>query len=414
MDYKLTNELEDCFMNYSGKPENAYEILNRNLSAIDFEDDDDVEALIQIIQRALTFKDENTAVGDEGLKLLKFLIEKGFDLNFKLLKKKCLILKLADYCWISPEVFGKVVKLGADVYSVDSNFNGVLTLAAKREHDAAEALAVYIAENYDLSQLNCPDQYGITPLMYAVITHKKKLFETLLKCGADVNAGGNQAVGGCSYWMKMYKVTPFALACREGDYDMAKALLDAGADETARDADGIPASFSLAFTSHGFRDKPYFYTSRIIEQKSKIVALLKNTEVTDTEGNTLLMKLMRRRDYGRDKQVNPYDNYLIMQTLIKNGANVNAVNNKGERPIHIASDEFNTVLKDLLDAGADVDAQDNNGNTALIFECKNSDEKNARLLLRRGANFKIKNNNGETAADIAAKNGLADVLELMI
>lgn len=416
MDYQLAQKIKNCFY-YRGTPADAYKLVEDNLNSIDFDDDDDVSELFEILEYALTSKnddDENSEEGADGLKFLEFLIKKGFDINFKLLKKKCFILYLADRSWLKPDVFRKVVELGADVYSTDAYNNGVLTLAAHRENDNAENLAVFIAQAYDVAQLEHPDQYGITPLMYAVITKKRRLAETLIKRGVDVNEKGGQPEGGAMYWMKTYGVTPFALACREGDFETAKMLLDAGADETITDAEGTPASFSLVYNSFKFNSYGYAYTDKILQQKGQIAELLKRPDVTDTDGNTLLLKTLSKYEYRNDIRVNPSNNYPIMQAIIKNGADVNAVNRHGDRPIHLAIQYCDEVLKDLLSAGADINAQDADGNTALIIECKEYNEKGARTLLRKGADFTIKNNKGETAADIAAANGLTDVLELMI
>lgn len=421
MNTQFFQELENCF-SFCGKPQEACKLVEDNLKSIDFDDDDDVQRLLEILERALLYEgNDGTDQSEEGVRFLEFLISKGLDVNFKLGKNECLILALAERA-IKPETFRKVVDLGADVYSETTFGSNVLTRSAKTEFkswfktdvEISERLPLYLVEHFDLSRLDHPDEYGITPLMYAVMKNKPNLADALLKHGSDVNATGGQFAGGCSYWMKMYGVSPLALAFREGNVEMAKKLLDAGADETICDAEGTPALFSLVYHSFDYRDKSVPQTIEIDNRKSQIAALLKNLDFTDSDGNTLLMKAMTMYDYSRDKRTSPFDNKALMSMLIQRGVNVNAANNQGKRALHFAAEYWGDIIKELLSAGADIDAQDNDGNTALIIECKKGSEKEARLLIRKGADINIKNKEGKSAADIAAEKGLADVLELMM
>ena len=302
--------------------------------------------------------------------------------------------------------------MGADVYSENNYGNNVLSLACSRENKDAEPLAIYIAEHYDISKFDHPDEYGLTPLMYAVLRGRARVAEALIKNGANVNVTGGQ---GSRYWMKTYGVSPFAIACRMGDVETAKLLLEAGADETCCDAEGVPASFCLAFTPREYEFNRLSYPSqdKVYARKAEIVSLLKNIEKTDSKGNTLLLKLLEKYDYSEDRKVSPRRHHVVISALIARGANVNAANNKGKRPIHYAAEYFD-CYKELLEAGADINAQDNDGNTALIIECLQGGEKDARMLIRKGADFKLKNNDGKSAADIASEIGLLAVLELMI
>lgn len=424
MDFRLAQDIRLCFANWEpyGTPETAYELVNANSNNIDFDDEDDIKHFFDILEKALTYETpDGKPAGEVGVKFLEFLMEKGFDLNFTISGRQTLILKLAETC-IRPEIFQKVVDLGADVYAETSGGGNVLTRSAKQvftdwtkmDCEKSERLPVYIAEHFDMSCLDRPDEYGITPLIYAVMKNKQNLVDTLLKSGADVNATGGQFAGGCSYWMKMYGVSAFAVACREANVEMAEKLLAAGADETLCDAEGTPALFSLVYMPFNYRDKNVPQQINMSERKGKIAAMLKNPDFADSKGNTLLMKAIYKYDYGREKQTSPFNNEGVMNALLERGVNVNAANNDGKRALHFAAECWSGIIKGLLNAGADINAQDNDGNTALIILCKCGSEKEARLLLRKGADYNIKNKQGKSAADIAAEKGLTGVLELMI
>ena len=70
----------------------------------------------------------------------------------------------------------------------------------------------------------------------------------------------------------------------------------------------------------------------------------------------------------------------------------------------------------MLEKGADVEAKNNSGKTALHLAIKNEDleiEAVIEVLLEEGADPKAKNNDGKTAEDLAADRDLWDVLRLL-
>jgi hypothetical protein len=68
----------------------------------------------------------------------------------------------------------------------------------------------------------------------------------------------------------------------------------------------------------------------------------------------------------------------------------------------------------LLGEGADVDAKNNQGDTALLLAAKSGKIDTARLLIEKGANIEAKNNVGETALIAACTSGHAEIAQLLV
>jgi ankyrin repeat protein len=73
------------------------------------------------------------------------------------------------------------------------------------------------------------------------------------------------------------------------------------------------------------------------------------------------------------------------------------------RPIDIA--------KALIKGGADVNAKDKDGMTALMVAASHNNAPMVGLLLQSGANAAVKNDQGETALDVAKLNGNLDAAQ---
>ena len=69
----------------------------------------------------------------------------------------------------------------------------------------------------------------------------------------------------------------------------------------------------------------------------------------------------------------------VISLLLDHGADMNVNNNNGWTPLHNA-------VRLLIGGGADIDAEDHSGSTALHYAALNQSHDIARLLIKRGAN----------------------------
>jgi ankyrin repeat protein len=67
----------------------------------------------------------------------------------------------------------------------------------------------------------------------------------------------------------------------------------------------------------------------------------------------------------------------------------------------------------LLDHGANIDAQDHTGRTALIYATYAENTDVVKLLLENGANTMIRDNNNQTALDIATHQNFIEIANLI-
>ena len=72
------------------------------------------------------------------------------------------------------------------------------------------------------------------------------------------------------------------------------------------------------------------------------------------------------------------------------------------------------IVKLLLNAGADIDKQDNHGDTALIYAAIKNNIEIVKLLLNSGADIDKQNNNGDTALIYAAYRNNLEIVEILL
>ena len=105
-----------------------------------------------------------------------------------------------------------------------------------------------------------------------------------------------------------------------------------------------------------------------------------------------------------------------VRVLIEEGADVNAKDNLGWTALHEAAYSETDIVEVLLDAGIDVNAKDLAGHTALhlVSACSVCNVDVARILLENGADVNLKNFEGRTALHFAAVTGRADVVQILL
>ncbi len=101
----------------------------------------------------------------------------------------------------------------------------------------------------------------------------------------------------------------------------------------------------------------------------------------------------------------------VVAVLIKRGADVNKT---GWTPLHYASTHGHlSVMKQLLDAHAYIDAESPNGTTPLMMAAHYGTPAAVKLLLEAGADTTIKNQQNLTAIDFARRNNRTESAELI-
>ncbi|XP_067661174.1 serine/threonine-protein phosphatase 6 regulatory ankyrin repeat subunit B-like isoform X2 [Haliotis asinina] len=125
----------------------------------------------------------------------------------------------------------------------------------------------------------------------------------------------------------------------------------------------------------------------------RVASLLDSGEITDIdEAYDVLTPLCEAC------HVNARDIALL---LLSSGASVNAPSKSlAKQPLHFACDTTEdrvNLIECLLEAGCDINAQDEDGNTALHLACTHSNVEATRLLLSSGADVTLEDVDEETA-----------------
>ena len=102
----------------------------------------------------------------------------------------------------------------------------------------------------------------------------------------------------------------------------------------------------------------------------------------------------------------------VVQLLISAGANVDAQNDVGIAPLHLAAYDYNAVA--LLEAGASINIKEQNGGTPLHVYAENPERLEVmQVLLKHGANAYAKDNSNLAVLDIAKSYSGAEMLGLL-
>jgi ankyrin repeat protein len=127
---------------------------------------------------------------------------------------------------------------------------------------------------------------------------------------------------------------------------------------------------------------------------------IRNPEFSDT---ALTLPLYYKRDASEG-----------VGLLLSKGADPNAANSRGRSALMLSVfGQPNSVLGALLRAGANVNAQDRNGNTALMEAAEDGNVSAVRLLLEAHADRRLKNESGQTALSIASFSNHEEVIRLL-
>lgn len=101
--------------------------------------------------------------------------------------------------------------------------------------------------------------------------------------------------------------------------------------------------------------------------------------------------------------------------LIEAGADVNEANYNGERPLHVATEKKDAgCIRLLLEAGANVNGENRQGKTPLSLAVESNSLEILRLLLRTGLNVNVFDKRGRTPLHLAAEKNHVECARLLL
>ena len=334
------------------------------------------------------------------------------------------------------------IKAGADVNSKDENHNTALMIAAESNNDP-EAINVLIDSGANIDSVNAQVR---TALILAVMNKKLETIKILCSRNADTKILDIYHKSALSYALgeikdsELLKLlagnripdTEFLELCKNGTSQEIHNAINDGANVYARDPNNntllmIAAEFNTPEVIRALIKDGAMISHHNMENSN---ALMKAAEFNNLEA----VKMLIQNNINEANKLG--DTALILAAannspevliyLIKAGANIDAQNDNLCKAVDMAIDnprmKDSEILKYLLNrelmkasnqnieslkkyiaAGANINAQDQNGNTPLMFAAMRRQKELFNFLRDSGADMNIKNNAGFDAHDFARK-----------
>ena len=165
-------------------------------------------------------------------------------------------------------------------------------------------------------------------------------------------------------------MSPLHAACRAGDTERVRQLLDEGAPVDEKSEFGRTALMWASSYGHTEVVRLLLDKGAAVDEKGKY-------------GMTGMTALMEASDSGHTE---------VVQLLLAKGAAVDEKNKWGVTALFFSSEKGHTeMVQLLLDKGAALDEKDRFGMTALMYASDRDDREVMRLLLDKGAALDVKN-----------------------
>jgi ankyrin repeat protein len=254
---------------------------------------------------------------------------------------------------------------------------------------------------------------GFTPLLFAVRDGRSDVVRVLLKAGADVNEtvpveGRRRGYGGR---LPPAGATPLLMAVTNGHFELAAELLDAGANPNA-DLPGYTVLHAITAVRKpgvGDNDPPPDGSGSMtsIELVKRLAAhgadlnarMTKKPNLNNTRLNEIGATPFMLAALTADAE--------LMKTLAALGANPLLPNVENSTPLMAAAglatrspgedagteSEVLEAVQAALDLGADINAVDNNGETAMHAAAYKNLPKVVKFLASKGAKIDVWNTN---------------------
>jgi len=228
------------------------------------------------------------------------------------------------------------------------------------------------------SRSKCPSQAKATPLHYAAACGLHDIAQFLIvERSQNVNTR-NPRKG----------ETPLGIASRNGHSEVARVLLEHGADKETRD--------------NGY-ESPLIWASQRGHLEVVQVLLEHRTDVNPSDENGSITALHFASWRGKVE---------IVRVLLANGADANAKKWDNQTPLYDARNDG--VARVLLEYGADPNARDSRNRTPLHCAMEWRSAESARVLLGNGVDANARDSENRTPLHVASEWGNLDGVRLLL
>eukprot|EP00833_Pecoramyces_ruminatium_P013124 jgi/Orpsp1_1/1187156/evm.model.d7180000055804.1 len=367
----------------------------------------------------------------ENEEMVKYFVEQGVDINKPINQYTPLMLasKIKHF-----NIIKYLVEQGANVNAEDDEGNNSLVLSYDKDKNN-ERIMKYLIEHG--ANINAEGSKNNTYLCYACKNSDKDRIKYLLDHGADINrkrerdpkpliiACSNQNIEvvkvlieyGADINIKNYnRDTPLMIACKKENLELVKILIEHHADVNSRNL-GNDTPYSLANSKNNKEILNYLlehgahaHVNIISDEKAKKEFLNKCGYGYFDDSILEIKKYMEEgvsvnvRDssyyLGRTPLTfsSETNNMTMVKFLIENGAEIDLDNLEGNTPLHMACKRNqHNIINYLIDHGSNINIQNHDGDTPLMIACFEKNFETVQYLVEHGADVNIKNNEGNNA-----------------
>lgn len=238
------------------------------------------------------------------------------------------------------------------------------------------AVRAILKKDKDLLELRNSDNF--TPLLLASFHGQLEIARFLIEKGADIHADDNE------------NSTPLHNAAARGHLDIISLLIENGARINQCDGNGMTALHLAA--SYGHPE-----CAKLLIEKGA------NVNAREINGRTPLFFNARQ------------GNKEIFQLLLDNGALVDVFNNFNRSPLVYALwGGRKELAHQLISMGADINKKDTDGYAPLHTDCIVGRPVYAKLLVEAGADIELTDNDGHSPLQLAAYHNKDDIVVFLV
>ncbi len=339
-------------------------------------------------------------------KMIERFLDAGADANSALPGGETMLMTAARTGRV--EAVRALLARGADVHAKESQ-RGQTALMWAAAEGHVEAIEELIRAGADF---RAPLDSGFTPLLFAVRQGRIPAVKALLKAGADVNEAVRiKAAPKLPEGERPLRAgtNPLHLAVANAHYELAAVLLDAGADPNS-DLMGYTVLHTLAYVRKpGIGDNDpgpegsgnmssLELVKRLVAKGADINArMTRRVNLTNTRFNELGAPPFLMAAVAADAE--------YMKALVELGADPLLTNNDGTTALMVAAgvgtrspgedagteEEVIEAMQLALDLGADINAVDDNGETAMHAAAYKNLPGAVKFLASKGARIDVWN-----------------------